>query len=148
MTYLEALLEIEKGSFWKNKKTDNLYEVIDIGEHSEDASLLVIYRRYPNISKHIWCRPVEMWYEKFDRLLIIKAVDFTGGEDKEAILIVNKIKCNVCGDVIESKYRHDFQTCSCGNVSVDGGLDYMRRVYKGDQDSYTELSELGIVITK
>jgi len=37
-----------------------------------------------------------------------------------------KIKCLLCFDLIESKYRHDFVTCKCGNVSVDGGNDYMK----------------------
>jgi len=44
----------------------------------------------------------------------------------------NRIKCLECGDVIESKHRHDFQTCSCWNnngkgCAVDGGHDYFRR---------------------
>jgi len=41
-----------------------------------------------------------------------------------------KLKCLLCRDVIESKYRHDFVTCSCGNVSVDGGNDYLKVSYK------------------
>ena len=49
-----------------------------------------------------------------------------------------KIKCKKCGDVIESKSRHDFKSCSCGAVSVDGGLDYIRRC--GEADDYEELS--------
>ena len=53
-------------------------------------------------------------------------------------ILVNRIKCKKCGDVIESKNRHDFQSCSCGAVSVDGGLDYIRRC--GEEDDYEELS--------
>ncbi|MBR1603549.1 MAG: DUF1653 domain-containing protein [Synergistaceae bacterium] len=144
MTLDETLKSIPKG-LYQNKKTGNVYEVIDIGEHSEDASLFVIYRRYPNISKRIWCLPVETWYEKFDRLHIIKASELTeSGDENCTAIITNKAKCNICGDIIESRHRHDFKTCSCGNVSVDGGLDYLRRCYKKDQDSYTELSEYGI----
>lgn len=45
----------------------------------------------------------------------------------------NRAKCLVCGDVIESKYRHDYVTCSCGNLSVDGGKDYLKRSYKDDR---------------
>lgn len=41
----------------------------------------------------------------------------------------NAVRCLLCGDEIESKHTHDFQTCSCGNVSVDGGTDYRRRVF-------------------
>jgi len=51
----------------------------------------------------------------------------------------NAVKCKKCGDVIESTYRHDFVTCSCGAISVDGGHDYLRRV--GDLDGYIEMSE-------
>lgn len=36
----------------------------------------------------------------------------------------NAIKCKRCGDVVESKARHDFKVCSCGCVFVDGGLGY------------------------
>ena len=53
----------------------------------------------------------------------------------------NVIRCNLCGDVIESKNRHDFVSCSCGACSVDGGKDYLRRSFKGSVDDYTELSE-------
>lgn len=55
-------------------------------------------------------------------------------------VVINKAQCNNCKDIIESKYGHDFVTCKCGNVSVDGGKEYLRRCFK-EQDSYTELSE-------
>lgn len=41
-------------------------------------------------------------------------------------LVRNAIKCNICGDIIESKYTHDFVQCKCGKCFVDGGLDYRR----------------------
>ena len=34
-------------------------------------------------------------------------------------IIKNKIKCNKCGDVIESISVHDFKFCECGAVAVD-----------------------------
>ena len=43
------------------------------------------------------------------------------------------------GEVIESTYRHDYKTCRCGRVSVDGGHDYLRRCYVS-KDAFTELS--------
>lgn len=61
---------------------------------------------------------------------------------KKPVVIRNMIKCNICGDIIESKYRHDYVTCSCGACSVDGGHDYLRRSYKS-RDDYTEMSEWG-----
>ena len=39
----------------------------------------------------------------------------------------NMARCRNCGDVIESNFRHDFVSCRCGAISVDGGQDYMRR---------------------
>lgn len=45
-------------------------------------------------------------------------------------IIENSAKCLKCGDKIISKHRHDYVTCSCGNISVDGGLDYCRRSFK------------------
>ena len=40
-------------------------------------------------------------------------------------ILVNKIRCKKCGDIIESKSVHDFRFCKC--ESVDGGHDYLRR---------------------
>ena len=52
----------------------------------------------------------------------------------------NMAKCLKCGDVIESKTVHDFVTCSCKNLSVDGGREYLRRSF-ADSKAYEELSE-------
>jgi len=48
-------------------------------------------------------------------------------------IIKNSIKCKICGQVLESKSRHDFQACKCFNESggtkgcfCDGGNDYIR----------------------
>ena len=53
------------------------------------------------------------------------------------MIICNQVECLVCGDRPFSAHRHDFQTCKCGNVSVDGGCDYLKRAGKG---FYKELS--------
>lgn len=42
----------------------------------------------------------------------------------------NAARCLVCGDLLYSRYRHNFKTCSCGNLSVDGGASYIRRAFK------------------
>lgn len=54
-------------------------------------------------------------------------------------ILVNKIRCNKCGEEIESTYTHDFRFCKCNSVAVDGGLDYLRRLAKSEKD-YIELS--------
>lgn len=54
-------------------------------------------------------------------------------------IILNKIRCNKCGDEVESTFTHDFKWCKCKSVAVDGGLDYLRRL-ANCKDYYTELS--------
>jgi hypothetical protein len=55
-------------------------------------------------------------------------------------IISNKAKCNQCGDIVESKHRHDLVRCRCKNLAVDGGKDYLKRLFK--EDDYTDLSEV------
>ncbi|MFY8248149.1 MAG: DUF7695 domain-containing protein [Gloeomargaritales cyanobacterium] len=50
------------------------------------------------------------------------------------MILKNSKRCNHCNDEIESKHRHDFVTCFCGKISVDGGKDYGRTLF-------TELSD-------
>jgi hypothetical protein len=47
--------------------------------------------------------------------------------------MINKAKCKNCLDIIESKHRHDFVTCSCytntaecTGIFIDGGQEYLR----------------------
>lgn len=54
-------------------------------------------------------------------------------------ITTNKVRCDLCQDEIESTYTHDFKWCSCGNVAVDGGKEYMRRLYQ-NKEAYTDLS--------
>ena len=57
-------------------------------------------------------------------------------------ILVNKIKCNKCGDIIESVSVHDFKSCKCGAVAVDGGHDYLRRGgYREDREELSEYEE-------
>ena len=60
--------------------------------------------------------------------------------DNKTKILKNKARCKACDTVIESKHRHDFVTCKCGLISVDGGKDYIRRLFK-DYDDIEELSE-------
>ena len=55
-------------------------------------------------------------------------------------IITNKIRCNHCGDIIESEYRHDFKWCSCKTVAVDGGKAYIRRAFTNSPEDFEELS--------
>lgn len=55
--------------------------------------------------------------------------------------IRNRARCLKCGDIIESKYRHDFVKCSCGSIFVDGGNDYWR--CGGNFDFFERIDNLG-----
>lgn len=55
------------------------------------------------------------------------------------MIIKNAIRCNICGDEIESTHRHDFVTCKCGAYAVDGGHDHLRRCFK-EEGCYTDIS--------
>lgn len=52
----------------------------------------------------------------------------------------NCAACPACGEIVESTYRHDYRTCGCGAIAVDGGLDYLRRTWK-DPNVPIEMSE-------
>lgn len=56
-------------------------------------------------------------------------------------IVKNSIRCNFCGDVIESKTVHDYVRCKCGACAVDGGHDYLRRCFRESRENYTELSQ-------
>ena len=65
--------------------------------------------------------------------------------DYTYIIIKNSARCCVCETEIESKHRHDYVSCPCGNLSVDGGTDYLKRsvsyVNKYDDTSIVESTE-------
>lgn len=60
------------------------------------------------------------------------------------VLVRNRIKCLFCLDIIESKFTHDFVTCKCGALSIDGGTAYAKRCYspvRKAEECYLDLSE-------
>lgn len=59
---------------------------------------------------------------------------------------INAIKCKKCNDIIYSRCRHDFHWCSCRNVAIDGGFDYMKINFK-EPDSYESI-QLDLNVTK
>lgn len=38
-------------------------------------------------------------------------------------LILKQARCKLCNDIITSRYNWDYQQCSCGAISIDGGLN-------------------------
>lgn len=59
---------------------------------------------------------------------------------KRTVVEVNKAQCALCDDVIESTHRHDFVSCKCGEIFVDGGKAYLRRGAKNFLN-FIDLSE-------
>ena len=59
------------------------------------------------------------------------------------MITYNAIKCVHCGEVIESRHRHDYVTCKCGKVSVDGGKSYLKRCY----DKVSDYIDLSVVVS-
>lgn len=57
----------------------------------------------------------------------------------EPRIITNAAKCLKCGDTVESKHRHNPRSCGCGNLIVDGGHYYLRRLIH-DHDTVEEAS--------
>tara|TARA_R110000851_G_scaffold187318_1_gene337190 strand:- start:72113 stop:72430 length:318 start_codon:yes stop_codon:yes gene_type:complete len=58
-------------------------------------------------------------------------------------ILSNQMHCLMCDDRPYSAHRHDYQSCKCGQISVDGGMQYLRRtITEGAQ-----CKEMSIVIT-
>lgn len=68
----------------------------------------------------------------------MKAGDVNTKKPMVKVLRRNAIRCNICGDEIESFFDHDFKMCGCQACGVDGGHQYIRRL--GNLEDYTELS--------
>ena len=63
-------------------------------------------------------------------------------EAKKEMTII-AIKCKKCNHIIWSRHRHDYRSCKCGAVAIDGGRDYTK--VNGNQEDYETHS---IVIPK
>ncbi len=59
--------------------------------------------------------------------------------NEKTMIVSNQVECLKCGDKPFSKSRHDFVSCTCGAVSVDGGQAYLKRNFL-KQDDYREMS--------
>jgi hypothetical protein len=54
------------------------------------------------------------------------------------MILRNQAICVRCNDHIKSVHKHDFKSCVCGELSVDGGTDYLRRL--GSPSQYRDTS--------
>lgn len=46
-------------------------------------------------------------------------------------ILKNAAWCAVCETEVESRSRHDFRSCPCGSLQVDGGKAYLKRGWRG-----------------
>lgn len=46
----------------------------------------------------------------------------------------NRAKCRLCNDIIESKHQHDYVSCSCEEIALDGGNAYHRACFKNKEN--------------
>ena len=54
----------------------------------------------------------------------------------------NRIQCLHCATIIEAAHEHDFKSCECGEVSIDGGFQgHWRRLWTegAPSENYVEL---------
>jgi hypothetical protein len=54
------------------------------------------------------------------------------------MIIQNEAQCAKCKEIIFSVHRHDYKSCECGAIAVDGGQDYIKRV--GNRENIIERS--------
>lgn len=54
----------------------------------------------------------------------------------------NRAKCKLCNDILESFHQHDYVTCKCGEISVDGGQNYFK-ASAGDWKNFLRVDDEG-----
>lgn len=60
------------------------------------------------------------WDGKKDQGLSLQA------DPDDYVIVLNALGCRKCKTTAVSRHRHDYVSCKCGAVSVDGGLEYFR----------------------
>jgi hypothetical protein len=60
---------------------------------------------------------------------------------------VQVIECFKCGDRVYSRTRHDFRSCECGAVAIDGGFSGYTKL-SGNPGEFEFLGELEIPQTQ
>lgn len=61
---------------------------------------------------------------------------------EKQVILSNQVVCLKCGTRPFSANRHDFRYCKCRAVAVDGGTEYLRRLWTGGpaEEVFSELS--------
>lgn len=84
------------------------------------GTVAMFYSENPDLKKGH--KPFPFIFSKENKLYIGALSDL----DFQKFRYYNALFCHKCENVIYSKYRHDFQTCRCESISIDGGKDYIK----------------------
>lgn len=57
----------------------------------------------------------------------------------------NRAKCKICNEILESFHQHDYVSCKCGEIAIDGGTQYFRCSAK-NWDNFLRLDDLDNVV--
>lgn len=60
------------------------------------------------------------------------------------MILRSQIRCLLCDNLVASIHRHDFRSCPCGSVSLDGGRDYMRVLTQASEGKLYEDASIRI----
>ncbi|CAM4192386.1 DUF7695 domain-containing protein [Lederbergia lenta] len=56
-------------------------------------------------------------------------------------VLVNKVRCKICDDIIESIHTYDFKKCKRESIFIDGGKDYQRYGWGMRQEKNARLED-------
>lgn len=57
-----------------------------------------------------------------------------------APILKNRAKCLLCGEILISSKVKDIVTCKCQNLTIDGGIEYLKRISKYGRNTWQERS--------
>lgn len=93
-----------------------------------DVPVAIFHQPKPDLSKN---------HKEYFGLFKFKDSYHIIGFDKKDMLkhaIHDAVHCLKCGDVIYSRWVHDFRSCKCRKTNIDGGKEYTK--IGGDADNY------------
>ena len=114
-------------------------EIIDTGYTDQrviaEIGNWIIDKLYEKGLLMVW-QPMETapkeWYWEYGQQDRATRRKFNTGD-----ILENAARCKKCGEYVRSNHQHDFVSCACGSVHVDGGSWYARRL--GNPDDYEDI---------
>lgn len=59
---------------------------------------------------------------------------------------ITAVICKKCKDMVYSRARHDYRSCSCGAVAIDGGRDYVKLV--GEEKDIAQVNTFDLKVSE